>query len=181
MLFRFPAVFRSAAAVFSIMASFAKGGLAQKPANARPIVYNARSEVPALDRSAARSFSDKYQVVAIDPGRDFAPARLKGFDIYLPTDPRPMREANTIAKASVGYVITADGLVKDLRVLESTDKRVADFVIKQIERRRFDPAQFRGARVASLGHFQVRYGPMDDRDNSSMFKDGLGIQGMRDR
>jgi hypothetical protein len=172
--------FRSAAVAFAVSAAFTQG-VAEKPADPRPIIYNARSEVPALDRSAGRVFSDKYQVVAINPGRDFAPARLKGFDIYLPTDPRPMRESKTVAKASVGYVITADGLVKDLRVLESTDKRVADFVIKQIERRRYDPARFRGAQVASLGHFQVRYGPMDDRDNSSMFKDGLGIQGMRDR
>ena len=154
---------------------------AEKPVAPRPVIYNARSETPALDRSAARLFSDKYQVVAVNPGRDFAPARLKGFNIYLPTDPRPMRQTNTPVKASVLYVITADGLVKDLRVLESTDKRVADFVIKQIERRRFDPAQFRGARVASLGHLEVRYGPVDEKDNSSMFKDGLGIMGQRDR
>jgi hypothetical protein len=182
MHFQFQTAGSLAGIACALIAAFAPVA-AGKPAEPRNLIYSAGSEAPVLDRSGARLFSDKYRVVAVSPGRDFVRARLKGFGIYRAwnIDPRPMRETKTSAKASVAYVVTADGLVKDVRVLESTDKRVADFLIKQIEPRRFAPAQFRDTRVASLEHTEVHFGPADERDNSSMFKDGLGIMGQRDR
>jgi hypothetical protein len=126
-------------------------------------------------------FSDQYRVVALKPGRDFVPARLKGGEFYFASyDPRPMREMKTPGKAAIGFVISADGVVRDLRVLESTDPRIADFLINQIQMRRFVPAQYRGAAVASLEYRQAHYGPTNEKD-SSMFKDGMGIMGYRDR
>ena len=104
-----------------------------------------------------------------------------GMTVFNYGDPRPMREMKTPAKASVGFVVTTDGFVKDLRLLESTDKRVAEFLMNQIQMRRFAPAQYHGAAVPSLEHMEARFGPADERDNSRMFKDGLGIMGQRDR
>ena len=91
-----------------------------------------------------------------------------------------MREMKTPGKAAIGFVISADGVVRDLRVLESTDPRIADFLINQIQMRRFVPAQYRGAAVASLEYRQAHYGPTNERD-SNIFKDGMGIMGYRDR
>jgi hypothetical protein len=182
MLFRFPTAIRIGAAACAAIASFTAAS-AEKPAAPRHVIYNAGTDAPALDQSAARSFSDKYQVVTVRPSGGFVRARLKGHSIYplSSADPRPMRETKTIAKASVGFVVTPEGLVTDVRVLESTDKRVADFLVKQIVQRRFAPAQYRGAAVPSLEHTEARFGPADERDYSSMFKNGLGIMGSRDR
>lgn len=167
-----------------LAASVAAGALCHvasaKPAESRNIIYSASSEVPALDRSAAKLFSNTYQVIDVKPGGDFRRAHVKGFEIYLRNDPRPMRETKTLAKASIGYVVTVEGLAKDLRVLESNDTRVAALLMKQISQRRFVPAQYRGAAVPSLQHTEVRFGPSDDKD-SGLFKDGLGIMGNRDR
>ena len=182
MFFHFHSALRSAVVAAAVIAACTQA-VAEKPAAPPNVIYSATGEVPALDRSAAKLFSDRYQIVTVHRGAGFVRARIKGFNIYLPDskDPRSTRDARTPAKASIGYVVTAEGLVKDLRVLESTDKRVADFLVKQIERRRFAPAQYRGSAVASLEHTEVRFGPIDERDNSSMFKDGLGNQGQRDR
>jgi outer membrane biosynthesis protein TonB len=156
---------------------------AEKPAESRNVIYNPRSETPELDGIAAKLFSNQYRVIAIKSGSEFVRARLKGHNIYLPseTDPRPMRDQKTSAKASVGFVVGTDGVVRDLRVLESTDRRVADFLMKKIQERRFAPAQYRGAPVASLEHMKVDFGPTDERDYNSMYKDGMGIMGQRDR
>ena len=179
MLLRFAAIVAIAAASFGA----APSNNSEKPADARNVVYRASSEKPVLDGALTKSFSDKYRVIAIKPGHDFVRARVKGNDIYLPssTDPRPMREMKSAAKAAVGFVVTADGLVKDLRVLESTDKRVADLLLNQIQMRRFVPAQYRGVAVVSLEYRKVEFGPAQEVDNSRMFKDGMGIMGQRDR
>jgi hypothetical protein len=165
-----------AATAFAFGAALAQLA-AEKPAEPRNVIYNPSSENLALDGIAAKLFSDKYRVIAIKPGSEFVRARLKGHNLYLPDsiDPHPMRDAKTSAKAAVGFVVSADGVVRDLRVLESTDKRVADFLMKKIRERRFAPAQYRGASVASLEHMKVDFGPMDERDNSREYKDGTGI------
>ena len=179
MLLRFHNLVRSV-----VTAIFIAGALchvaAEKPADSRTIIYNPGSEAPALDRSAAKLFSDKYRVVDIKPSREFRRAHVKGFEIYLRSDPRPRRETNTPAKASIGYVVTAEGLVKDLRVLESTDKRVAAVLIGQILQRRFVAAEYRGAAVPSLEHTEASFLASEDKGDS-LFKDGLGIMGSRDR
>jgi hypothetical protein len=173
MVSRFRITLRLAATAFAVVAALA----AEKPAEPRNVIYNPSSEDRALDGIAAKLFSDKYRVIAIKPSSDFVRARLKGHDLYLPdqTDPRPVRDAKTSAKAAVGFVVSVDGLVTDLRVLESTDKRVADLLMKRIRERRFAPAQYRGAPIASLEHMKVEYGPMEDRDYSRMYKEGTGI------
>ena len=177
-----PTIMRLVATACAVLTAFAQAA-AEKPEERRNVIYNARSERPPLDGAAAKLFSDKYRVIAIKPSRDFVRARVKGHDIYLPysADPRPMREMHTAANASVGFVVTADGRIQDVRVLESTDKRVADLLINQISMRHFAPAQYRGIAVASLEHRLARFGPADEKDNSSMFKDGMGIMGQRDR
>lgn len=173
---------RWAATAFVLVATVVQLA-AEKPAEPRSVVYNPSSENLALDGIAAKMFAHEYRVIAIKPGSEFVRARIKGHNLYLPgsVDPRPMRDAKTSAKAAVGFVISADGVVRDLRVLESTDKRVADFLLKKIQERRFAPAQYRGAPVASLEHMKVNFGPMDERDYSRMYKDGMGIMGQRDR
>ena len=181
MFFQFPMVVRSAATAGVVIAAVAQV-IAGKPAVLPNVIYTTGSEVPALDRTAAKSFSDKYRIVTMKPGQDFVPARVKGNEISFPYgyDPRPMREMKTPAKASIGFVVTAEGYIRDLRVLESTDPRVADYLIQQIQMRRFAPAKYRGAAVASLDYRQVLFGPIDDKD-SGMGKNGLGIMGYRDR
>jgi hypothetical protein len=167
---------RSAAAALAVMASLPQLA-GEKPAESRNVIYRPSGENPVLDGIAAKVFSDKYRVIAIKPGSEFVRARLLGHNLYLPdeSDPRPIRDAKTSAKAAVGFVVSVDGTIRDLRVLESTDKRVADFLIKRIEERRFAPARYRGAPVASLEHMKVDYGPMDERDYSREYKDGSGI------
>jgi outer membrane biosynthesis protein TonB len=176
MVSRFRIAIRLAATAFAIVAAIAPVA-AEKPAEPRNVIYNPSSEDRALDAMAAKLFSDKYRVVAINPGSEFVPARIKGHNLYLPneTDPRPVRDAKTSVKAAVGFVVGFDGVVGDVRVLESTDKRVADLLMKRIRERRFAPAQYRGAPVLSLGHMKVTYGPTDDRDYSREYKDGTGI------
>ncbi|HKP03893.1 MAG TPA: hypothetical protein VJU77_11115 [Chthoniobacterales bacterium] len=171
---------RSAATACAIIVAVAQV-IAGKPAEPASVVYTVSSKAPVLDRTAAKLFSDEYRVVTIKPGGEFVPARVKGNDVYFGYyDPRPMRETKTPAKAAVGFIITAEGYVKDLRVLESTDPRVADHVINQIQMRRFVPAKYRGVAVASLEYRGAHFGPVNDKD-SSMFKDGMGIMGYRDR
>ena len=183
MFFNSHTAIKLAAAGCAVTWAFAQVAAAGKSSESGNVIYNASSDLPLLDRTAAKLFSDKYQVVAVKPGRDFVRARLKGHGItvFYYADPRPMREMKTAAKASVGFVVTADGIVKDLRVLESTDKRVADFLMNRIQMRRFAPATYHGASVPSLEHMEAKFGPADERDNSRMFKDGLGIMGQRDR
>src|ERR1700730_6047713 len=128
MISRFRITIRLAATTFAAVAALAQLA-AEKPVEPRNVIYNPSSENRALDGMTAKLFSDKYRVIAIKPGSEFVRARLKGHNLYLPDsiDPRPMRDAKTSAKAAVGFVVSSDGVIKDLRVLESTDKRVADF------------------------------------------------------
>lgn len=176
MVSHFRITIRLAATALAVVAALAPLA-AEKPAEPRNVIYNPSSEDRALDGIAAKLFSDKYRIIAIKPGSEFVRARLKGHNLYLPeeTDPRSVRDAKTSAKAAVGFVVSVDGVVSDLRVLESTDKRVADLLMKRIRERRFAPAQYRGAPVASLEHMKVEYGPMEDRDYSRMYKEGTGI------
>ena len=180
MFFRF-SMFSRPAGIGCFVIGIVAPAIGGKPAEPASVVYTVNSKAPVLDRTAAKLFSDEYRIVTVKPGADFVPARVKGNDVdFSYYDPRPMREMKTPAKAVVGFIINPEGYVKDLRILESTDPRVADHVINQIQMRRFVPAKHHGAAVASLEYRGAHFGPANDKDGS-LFKDGMGIMGYRDR
>lgn len=74
---------------------------------------------------------------------------MKGGSPYY-TDQRPMREESVPGKAVIARVVTPEGLVIEPRILQSTDQRVANYMINLITPRRFAPARVQGAAVFSL-------------------------------
>ena len=154
--------------------------LAQTPTGpGRTTLYNEMSDDPVLDRAAGRVYAARFHIVEVKPGQDYSPARLKGHNPYF-QDPRPMRELHKPARATVAYIITPQGTVIEPRVIEPSDSRLAEHVIKFISRRRFAPARHRGAAVFSVGAHQLSFPGSTQKENSSV-RNGLGIMGYRDR
>src|SRR5262245_42017700 len=126
------------------------------------------------------AYGGGFQIVPIRRSEGFTPGRVKGhvsagFFGYF--DPRPEREEATPAKVVLSWIVTPDGRVVEPRVFESTDKRIADYLISKISLRRFTPGRFHGNAVFTLWRDKYVFGwaPKPSRD-SSLFKDGLGIR-----
>src|SRR5688500_10095179 len=83
----------------------------------RTTVYNEMSDDPVLDRAAGRAYAGKFHIVEVKPGQDYSPARLKGHNPYF-SDPRPIREMQKPARATVAYIVTPQGTVIEPRVIE---------------------------------------------------------------
>jgi hypothetical protein len=154
---------------------------AQKPAdNSQLLIYNdITSGLSALDRDARKAYTGRFRVVEVTERDGFTPGRIKGVAVPF-RDPRSMREAAVPGKIVYLFVVTADGRVIEPRILQSTDRRVSDYVLKSILVRRFVPARFRGVPVASLHSGDLDFGSQRT-DENKLFQNGLGLQGYRDR
>jgi hypothetical protein len=156
---------------------------AQKPAGqSKTLVYYEVSGKPsAFDRDAKNAYAGKFRFIDIKKGDGFTPGYMKGGWPYH-VDPRPEREEAVPGKVVIVWVVTPEGSVIEPRILQSTDNRVADFMINRIALRRFVPARVRGIAVFRLWSDEFVFGSDRKRArDSSLFKDGLGIQGQRDR
>ena len=154
---------------------------AQKPADqSKTLVYNEITEESSgLDRAAKNAYAGKFRFVDIRPSEGFTQGHLKGRPpVYQ--DPRPMREETKPGKVVVAFLVTPDGRVIEPRIVQSTDRRVTSYMLALINPRRYVPARFRGAAVFSLWAEEFVFGSETRRDNG-LFKNGLGIQGNRDR
>jgi hypothetical protein len=145
----------------------------------KPVIYHELKEGSGASDATKKAYAEDYRVIDIRTSDGFEHARLKGFSLPF-QDPRPMREMDVPAKLVLAFVVTADGRVKDLRVIQSTDSRVAKHIMHLLERRTYVSARFRGVPVASLLREKVQFGGGNERD-SPYFKNGMGIQGYRDR
>lgn len=158
---------------------------AQKPADqSKPLLYNhLAGKAPSWDRDAKNAYAGKFQVIDIRSGNGFTPGRMKTHDPrdYFP-DPRPEREETVPAKVVLVWVVTPEGTVIEPRILQSTDKRVANSLLHMVGLGRYAPARLRGSAVFSLWGHEFVFGSETKRSrDSDMFKNGLGIQGQRDR
>jgi hypothetical protein len=175
-----PALMYAVSTVCLTIASLEVANAQRGPDQGKPVVYNEiTDDSGAFDRVAKKAYAGKFRFVDIKASNEFVPGRQKGASIY-PSDPRPMREMARPAKAVIAFVVTAQGRPADLRIIKSTDSRVADYLLEQISRRWYVPARLRGVPVASLWSDEVEFAGGNERD-SNYFKDGLGIQGYRDR
>lgn len=146
----------------------------------KTIVYDDITQGPnAIDRDAKKAYAGKFRFVDVKQSDGFTPDRLKGPNVYF-ADPRPMREEVVPGKIVFAYVVTPEGGVIEPRILHSTDRRVSDYLFNLITNQRFVPPRFRGVPVFSLHGGEIVFGSERPRD-SDLFKNGLGIQGYRDR
>ena len=148
------------------------------------LLYNHVTGQPsALDRAAKNAYAGKFRVIDIRLAEGFAPGHVKGHDLlFFYTDPRPEREEAVPAKVVLLWVVTPEGSVIEPRILHSTDARLADYVLNLVTLRRYAPARLRGSPVFSLWGDEFVFGSESKRSrDSDMFKNGLGIQGYRDR
>lgn len=153
---------------------------AQKPADhGQPVVYNdITAGLSALDRQARKAYAGKFRLIEVTKRDGLTPARIKGHGEPF-SDPRSMRDLAVPGKIVYLFVVTADGRVIEPRIIQSTDRRVSDYVLKSILFRRFVPARFRGVAVSSLHAGDIDFGSGGPYENRN-FKDGLGIQGYHD-
>ena len=154
---------------------------AQKPADhGQPVVYNdITAGLSALDRQARNAYAGKFRLVEVTERDGLTPARIKGHNFPF-RDPRSTRDMAVPGKIVYLFVVTADGSVIEPRIIQSTDRRVSDYVLKSILFRRFVPARFRGVPVASLHAGDMDFGSQGPHEDGNL-RDGLGIQGYRDR
>ena len=154
---------------------------AQEPAvQGKTMVYNeVTKESSAFDRAVINAYAGKFRFVDIRASEGFTQGHLKGRPPVF-QDPRPMREETKPGKVVVAFLVTPDGRVIEPRIVQSTDQRVASYMLALITPRRYVPARLRGAAVFSLWAEEFVFGSEGRRDND-MFKNGLGIQGNRDR
>lgn len=162
-----------------LVVALGKVSAQKSPAAGKIVIYNEISDDPFLDRAGRNAYAGRYHVIDIKRSSEFTPARLKGASGYI-DDPRPMREMGVPAKAVIVFVVTPEGLVKEPHLIQSTDQRVANHLIELMTLRRFAPARLRGVPVFSLYSSEAVFERGRDRD-SGLFKNGLGIQGSRDR
>lgn len=151
-----------------------------------PVVYDdVTNGSGKLDREARRIYGDKFRLVETTQKESFVPPRVKGFDVgtyrMAYRDPRGTREREQAFKVVCLFVITADGRVIEPRVTESTDPRMSKAILDGIVYRRWVPATFRGKPVACLSATEEAQGPKSDGPDSKNFRNGLNIQGYRDR
>lgn len=155
----------------------------QKRNESKPLVYAVPGkESEQLVRDARRVYADKFRFFEVRQGQGFAPAGLKGFftSAMRFRDPRSMRVSEIPGKVSYALVVTPDGKVIEPRVLHSTDPQVSRYVIERIRNERYFPARWQGTPVYSLHVDEWKFGGEPAEENR-YFKDGMGIQGKRDR
>jgi hypothetical protein len=171
-----------ALALLAISSSLAS---AQKPAEqSKTLLYNqVTGQASAWNRDVKSVYAGRFQIVDIRPGNGFTPGRMKTHDPrdYFP-DPRPEREEAVPARVVLGWVVTPQGTVIEPRVLHSTDQRIANSLLHMVALGRYAPARFRDSAVFSLWGHEFIFGSVSKKPrDSDMFKNGLGIQGQRDR
>ncbi len=146
----------------------------------RPVLYNfIPGAATKLDHTAGKAYADKFKVVEITEKDDFKDARLKG-DFYSIDDPRSMRVWQVPGRVEVNYLVSPEGKVTDVRVLESTNPLFAKSMVARVRARRFFPARYRGLPVFSLRAASQEFG-RSSRAGLGFGQDGLGIMGYRDR
>lgn len=158
---------------------------AKKPADqSKTLLYNHVTEhAPAWHRDVKSAYAGRFRIVDIRSGAGFTPGRMKSADPgdYFP-DPRPEREEAVPARVVLGWVVTPQGTVIEPRVLHSTDQRIASSLLHMVALGRYAPARFRDSAVFSLWGHEFIFGSVSKKPrDSDMFKNGLGIQGQRDR
>ena len=153
---------------------------AQKPADhGQPVVYNdITAGSSTLDRQARKAYAGKFRLIEVTERDGLTPARIKGHGVPF-RDPRSTRDLAAPGKIVYLFVVTADGHVIEPRIIQSTDRRVSDYVLKSILSHRFVPARFRGVPVSSLHSGDIDFGVAGPYRNKE-FNDGLGIQGYHD-
>ena len=149
-----------------------------------PVVYDDVTEgSKKLDRDAKTIYAGKFRIIEVAQKEGFVPPQLKGTSFDYPgayKDPRGTRERETRFKVVCLFIIDATGLVIEPRIVQSTDPRMSAAIINSIAYRRWVPARFRGVPVACLYATEVEEAGQREKDDT-LFKNGLGLQGSRDR
>ena len=141
-----------------------------------------QNQAAVSDRVLRSAYAGKFEIVPIRRSDGFIPGRVKGYAIDFVVDPRPEREETIPARVVLSWIVTTDGRAIEPRVLESTDKRVAAYLIKSISLRRFTPGRLHGNAVQTLWMDKYVFSSDGKRSrDSDLYKNGLGIQGYRDR
>jgi hypothetical protein len=91
-----------------------------------------------------------------------------------------MRDEAVPGKVVISWLVTPEGRVIEPRILQASDNRVANYMINLIVFRRFVPARIKGVAVLTVWVDEFVFGSNTKRDDG-LFRDGLGIQGQRDR
>ncbi len=144
------------------------------------IVYNYVADgYTALDWAAEKAYAGKFKIIDVTEHGSFKLGYFKGSGVQV-QDPRSMRQRAVKAKVSIAYILTPEGRVSDPRVLESSDQRVTDVVLRAMKFWRNTPDRYNRLPIFSLYTFEQTFGGTTADDNGIQ-KDGLGIQGYRDR
>jgi hypothetical protein len=145
------------------------------------VYYEVSGKPSTFHRDAKNAYAGRFRFIDVKKGDGFNPGHMKGGWPYY-NDPRPEREETVPGKVVIVWVVTPEGNVIEPRILQSTDTRVGNHMIHLIALRRFVPARVRGIAVFSLWSDEFVFGSDGKRArDSSLYKDGLGIQGQRDR
>jgi hypothetical protein len=162
--------------------SFSPAFAKEKPADhGLLVVYNPVSaETAALDRQARQAYAGKFRIVDVTERDGFTRGRMKGIPDMFGGDPRSKRERKAPGKIVFLFVVTADGRVIEPRIIQSSDRGVANYLINWTLVRRFVPARYRGVPVAAVHSVELDLGIEEPMRNPPA-NDGLGIMGYRDR
>jgi TonB family protein len=120
-----------------------------------------RADALMPDTPAVRTLRE--QLDAAQQQREFATnivqaARLKRVREVAPVYPRDAMKAGTEGLVQVEFTIAPDGTTKDLRVVDSTPKKVFDkAALDSVSKWRFEPILRDGAPVAQRAVLQVRF------------------------
>ena len=150
-----------------------------------PVVYDDTTEGSTkLDSDAKKIYVSKFRIVPVTQKDGLVPAQLQrdSSGEVQGTHDNQSRPHERESRSNVVciYIITAKGLVIEPHILKTTDGRLSRAWLDSFPHRRYVPAKFRGVPVATLGSIESRWGP-EIRSGDRTFRNGLGIQGSRDR
>jgi hypothetical protein len=150
-----------------------------------PVVYDDVTEGSTkLDSDAKRIYASKFRIVPVARKDGLVPAQLQsdssGEVQGVHDNQDRTRERESPSNVICIYIITAQGRVIEPHILKTTDGRLSRAWLDSFPHRRYVPAKFRGVPVATLGSIESRWGP-NVRSGDRTFRNGLGIQGSRDR
>lgn len=168
----------SFAAILSLGLASAVAGGTEPRIQPAPVAYHeVGEESQATVQALKKAYAGVARVVNVSEKDGFVASHLKG-PLPYPADPRPDRERGSPCKVVFSYIVTARGIVRDTRILQSDNKVAAEYCLRLIGIRWFVPAHLHGQPVASVILDELALEPSKAPGSVS---DGMGFQGYRDR
>ena len=140
------------------MAFFSAAIFAQEPA--KPILYNYLEGDGGveLDRAIKDAYGPNYTIINTTRSDGYVePAPVSG---EMPSSPKNEIGQRMAGYVLVSYLVTAEGLVADPRVLKTTNDALSRVCLEAMLGWRFTPGKLKGAPVATTAAQEFTFGPV---------------------